>query len=329
MKEGLHISTKARKLRPIPLCPTAGDGVHAWLMSAAWVCRFNGMTPGQAADELSGMMTRRPSPPREVEQAVAKVFDYAEPAHRATYRRFVAPVFKPERLTAIARRMDGFSIVDLTARSPLRPDTRTPASFLHALYRPGEQILLFSKFQSQGQIVATRTPDLEPYNARVLDKIIKPAEGKGTWFLCNPIDGGWRTLDRLKTEHNPMGRTRRSEECLTSFRFLVIESDKADPVLWLAALAQMPLPIVAVYSSGGKSIHALTRIDATDGEHWREIKSRLAPALITLGADNAAMTAVRLTRLPQCFRAETGRWQELHYLNPAADETPIAQLPTR
>ena len=315
--------------REIPPCPTAGEGVHSWLMEAAWACRFSDISPDQTARELSARMTRRPSPANEVEMTVAKVFACAEPAAVVFSRpRTVKPTFKSDRLTALARRMDGFSTGDLAARSPIRPDNRTPASFLHALYQPGEHVLLFTKFQSQGQRIATRPPQGESYNARELDSFTRPAEGMGAWFLCNPIDGQWLTIDRLKSEHNPTGRTRRAEENLTAFRYLVIESDKADPALWLAGLVQIPLPIVAIYSSGGKSIHSLVRVDADTGDHWRELKAKLAPALVTLGADDAAMTAVRLTRLPQCFRAEKDRWQELYFLNPTADETPISELPT-
>ena len=323
------IKQKPREARPIPPCPTAGEGVHSWLMEAAWRCRFNDLSPDQAARELAARMTRRPSPSNEVEMTVAKVFACAEPAAVTFSRpRTVKPTYQPDRLTALARRMDGFTTADLAARSPIRPDNRTPASFLHALYQPGEQILLFTTFQSQGQGIATRPPQGEPFNARELDEFTRPAEGMGAWFLCNPVDGQWRNLDRLKSEHNPTGRTRRAEENITAFRYLVIESDKADPALWLSALVQIPLPIVAVYSSGGKSIHSLVKVDADTGDHWRELKAKLAPALVTLGADDGAMTAVRLTRLPQCYRAEKDRWQELYYLNPTADETPISELPT-
>ncbi len=47
-----------------------------------------------------------------------------------------------------------------------------------------------------------------------------------------------------------------------------------------------------------------------------------------LGADDGAMTAVRLTRLPQCYRAEKDRWQELYFLNPTPTPAPIFELPT-
>ena len=308
-------------------CPQSGEGVHIWLMEAAWACRKLDMSEEHTCRELHSLMTRRPSPSNEVEMTVSKVFN-TDPK-KSHSPMLIKPSYRPDRLTALARRQDGFSTTDLTARSPIRPDTRTPASFLHAIFKSGESILCFSQFVSQGQALWTRPPELEPYNAGGLSDFLNQPEGNGAWFLSNPIDGQWITLDRLKSGTNPLGRTRRAEENLTAFRYLVVESDKADPLLWIAALVQIPLPIVAVYSSGGKSVHSLVRVDAESGDHWRELKAKLAPTLLTLGADEAAMTAGRLTRLPQCFRAEKDRWQELLYLNPTADETPICELPAQ
>lgn len=310
----------------IPPCPPSGEGCHLWTMDAAWACRKLDMTQEQTVRELHSRITRRPSPSNEIENSVAKVFaaDPLKPTHTT---RFVKATFRPSRLESLARAQDGFSFEDLAARSPIRPHTRTPASFLHALFKPGEQVLCFSEFATQGQTLWTRPPELEPYNAQLLNGFKNPQEGNGAWFLSNPVDGQWRELARLKSDHNPTGRTRRAEENITAFRYLVLESDKAAPALWLAGLVQIPLPIVAVYSSGGKSIHSLVRVGAKDGDHWRELKAKIAPCLVTLGADEGAMTAVRLTRIPQCFRAETDRWQSLYYLNPTADDTPIFKLP--
>ena len=37
-----------------------------------------------------------------------------------------------------------------------------------------------------------------------------------------------------------------------------------EPELWLKILVQLPIPIVAIYSSGKKSVHALIKVDARD-----------------------------------------------------------------
>ena len=139
---------------------------------------------------------------------------------------------------------------------------------------------------------------------------------EGVWFLSNPVNGRWTLNDRGR-------KSRRSRQNVTSFRHMVVESDKVSADLWLAVLVQLPLSIVAIYTSGGRSIHALIRLNATSKEQWDERADLLKPSLITLGADEKAMSAVRLTRLPGCERVETGQMQRLLYLNPSSDGTPI------
>ena len=283
------------------------------------------MTESQAVSVISTNMTRPPNPADEVVSAVAKVFG-AEAGAAPSRLPKIKATFQPAKLAEVAGRLDGFGISELRARSSIDPDTQTPASFLNALYMPGEKVICFNRFQSQGQAIWTHVAEGEACDDRELDSFRNQREGHGAWFLANPVSGDYGHFERLITEHNTTGRSRRTEELLTSFRYLVLESDQADPTLWIPALAQLPLPIEAVYSSGGKSIHALVRVDAENGNHWREIKCKLAPTLVTLGADEGAMTAVRLTRLPFCFRAEKGRYQELYYLRPGADETPIFKM---
>lgn len=288
------------------------------------------MTAENAIAEIAASITRRPSPPSEIEQAVEKVFKTEIKSRGVSRFRMVRPkpTFKPDMLAGMATKIIGDAREMLCAKSPIRPHTRTVASFLHALYRPGENVLLFDKFQSQGCKVAERPGDIEPYDARCLNFMQQPKRGEGAWFLANPVTGEWTYQDRLKkSEHNPEGKSRRAEECVTSFRYLVLESDTAPPNQWLAALVQIPLPIASVATSGGKSIHALIRVDAESGDHWREIKEQIAAPLVALGADIAAMTAVRLTRLPCCYRAEKSRWQELLFLNPNPSATPICEMP--
>src|SRR5439155_25877360 len=100
--------------------------------------------------------------------------------------------------------------------------------------------------------------------------------------------------------------------------------DKAEPDDWLRCLIQMPLRIACICESGGRSIHALVRLDAATKSAWDGMILKMKPALVTLGADPGALSAVRLTRLPQARRGE--RIQRLLYVNPAPDGTPIVRL---
>jgi hypothetical protein len=232
------------------------------------------------------------------------------------------PEFCPNKLEAIAAHMDGVDAEWLAARSPIRVDECTPASFLHALFSTGEKVLVFSVYGSQGQVLWTH-PGL-PCDECALDRF-RTGGPDGVWFLSNPCDGCFRSIPRLISENNPTGRSRRAEENLTDFRHLLIESDMVEPDLWLAALVQIPLPILSIVTSGGRSIHALCRTGCHNKTQWEElVERRWKPALIRLGACRSSISAVRLTRLPCCRRGKA--IQQLLYLNPEPDFTPISEL---
>ena len=272
--------------------------------------------------------------------------------------------FEPETLKRVAADVGQIDADFIKARSPRCPETQTPASFLQCLYRPGEKVLVFDVYKSQGRYVCECVEP--PYDADCLNHMVN-GNKDGVWFLCNPVDG----------EYHPNPRqggtlSRRSEESVTAWRYLVLESDDADAAEWLAILVQLPLRIAAIYTSGGRSIHALIRVDAVSKADWDAKARKLKPLMTILGADPASITAVRLTRLPGCYRMQDGpstpprpfkrkRWvdeplqfdavgdpiltptepdseppnpwtnghlQELLYLNPDPDTTPIQDRPT-
>jgi hypothetical protein len=190
-------------------------------------------------------------------------------------------------------------------RSPVPPAMVTPAEYLSAVFPRGDCVLVFSDWQSQGETIYQNTA------LKVDRKALGSFErghAHGVWFLANPVDGQYH--------YNPRqgGMSRRSEESITSFRNVVLESDCLPALHWLKILVQVRFPILSIISSGGKSLHALLRIDAKSKADWdRQIKLWM-PHLVKAGADRGALTAVRLTRLANCYRGD--RLQELLYLNP-------------
>lgn len=255
----------------------------------------------------------------------------------------------------------------LAARSPIPPDTVTPSAFLGHLYDPGDRILTFTSQWSQGdygaRITTTRTAAwsrLAPYgggpNTQVQPPFDDPAATlhttaapQGAWFLCQPVDGKWHLDSGSRDKVTGLPKhSRRSQLAVTRWRYLVLESDEAPTHLWLNLLVQLALPIAALYTSGGRSVHALVRVDAPSKPHFDALRASLLPVLSLLGADPAAITAVRLTRLPGVHRhgkttRETiaGRpvtrftpfsqplLQRLLYLNPNPKTQPILTNPQR
>jgi hypothetical protein len=212
---------------------------------------------------------------------------------------------------------------DLRAMSPRPVKGVTAAEYLESVYQTGERVLIFDNMHSQGQFLhwvgkgSFRLANREGVTA-VRSNL--PRGGReGMWYLNQPITGEW------KPKMNSVDKSRRSENVVTAWRYLVLESDEAPPDLWLRLLVQLPERITAIYTSGGRSIHALVRVDRDSKKEWDMLRDLLRPMLSRYGADPAAMTAVRLTRLPACWRGD--REQRLLYLNPnpPADGIPINQ----
>ncbi|MGD1084694.1 MAG: hypothetical protein ABSA47_08090 [Verrucomicrobiota bacterium] len=224
------------------------------------------------------------------------------------------PEFCPMVLRRVAAKVTvpDFSAA-LRAASPVPVDPQDSAGVLRCLYGhlPGEKVLVFSNLKTQGEFLweANRAPLAR--NSHL------PAGPDGVWFLPQPVDGQFHP--------NPRGSgkmSRRSAESVTSWRYLVLESDQAPSDLWLRCLVQIPLPIASICESGRRSIHALVRVDAATKADWDSKLSKMKHVLVTLGADPGALSAVRLTRLPQAMRGP--RLQRLLYLNPDPDGRPIA-----
>lgn len=234
--------------------------------------------------------------------------------------REVKPEFAEDKLKAFAARWRQFvDTAFLAERSGTLPfGSNGPLSageFLRAVFREGEKVVIFTNQQSQGQAL---WPLQEP-----------PRGGdEGVWYLAQPVDGREHANPRVEPNADGTPKmSRRSEEAVTSWRHLVLESDEADARDWLGALVQLPLRVVAIYTSGKRSIHALVQIDAPSKQEWDGIMRQIRPILVTLGADPKAMSAVRLTRLPGCLRGD--RLQKLLYLNPNPEPVPIYLRPRK
>jgi hypothetical protein len=246
--------------------------------------------------------------------------------------------FQESALSKYAGSLAGtVDLVWLASRSDVDPCVMTSAKFLEHIYRPNEKVLIFTEDWTQGQALWPGDKDL-------------PMTGKnGVWFLAQPVDGSYHPNPRSRDKKSGLPRmSRRSEESVTSWRHFVIESDEANLKRWLAAIVQFPLRIAAIYTSGSRSVHALVKIGARTKGEWDAEKEAMKSVLVTLGADLGAMSAVRLTRLPGCWREgktieeemngkKVKRYirfprpqlQKLLYINPDPPMRPICELALR
>jgi len=332
-------------------CPAPGGGVHGWLLSAANQCRNAGLTHADAEALIAAKMTRPPSGANEVGDAVRKAYStsgktWNRPlgatsrgssppkeelmAHRSAQqsppRKLSEIEFNPEKLAAVADQitMPYNWRYWLWERSPRLTEFRSGFWFLSQLYEQGEKVHVFDRMET---LRPTHTFCITPdEDCRVSDDVkahIKcGGTGAGVWYLCNPVDGCWHHTS--KDGHSPSWR---SQASITAFRYAVLESDRANPSQWMAFIAQTPLRIAAIYTSGGRSIHTLIRLDAGSKEEWDSIVEPWKRPLKVLGGDPGCLTAVRLTRLPGCHRPEKGGFQQLWYLAPKPVEARLIDLP--
>jgi len=110
----------------------------------------------------------------------------------------------------------------------------------------------------------------------------------------NPEAGAWCRI-------NPMDGTGVRNDNVTDFRHVLAESDTLPIAKQLAIIKALNLPCSAIVHSGGKSIHAIVRVDAgTDPKLYRERVDFLFQVLDRNGfkVDRQCRNPSRLSRMP-------------------------------
>jgi len=284
-------------------CPASGQGCHSWMFRAAHALVANSYDD-QFIDQWITHYLERPPQPREIADTVSKVRAEVEGLIEPKARVSLKRAFDPEKLKALTAE-GPLPVEDFLQSSPVAVADITASEFLRRLY-PKQANIIFTDQQSQGKLVWNETvPDLLVDNA-----ITKNTEG--AWIMVNPVNGKFLAIPRLGK------KSQRAEENLVAYEYLLIESDSVEMELWLRVLSKLDLPIVTVTTSGSKSAHALVRVGQKDREGYLARAAEIADLVVPLGADPAAMSAVRLTRVPGCIRKDTGKAQTLIYFNPEA-----------
>ena len=116
----------------------------------------------------------------------------------------------------------------------------------------------------------------------------------GAWIRFNPLDG-----NGVKNEN------------VTEFRYALVESDGMAIEQQNAILRELELPIACLVHSGGKSMHAIVKVDAADYNEYRKRVDYLYDVCQKNGmrVDTQNRNPSRLSRMPGVERA--GRKQFL------------------
>ena len=123
----------------------------------------------------------------------------------------------------------------------------------------------------------------------------------GAWVRFNPSDGQGVGNDNA-----------------TAYRYTLVESDEMSIEEQLQAYKEFNLPIAALVKSGGKSLHAIVKIEAKDADEYRERVGYLYQFLEKhdFKVDEQNKNVMRLSRLPGVTRG--GQRQDLISLSVGA-----------
>ncbi|HQM24252.1 MAG TPA: hypothetical protein PK572_11585, partial [Kiritimatiellia bacterium] len=254
----LSNKVSARFSDALRACPSAGAGVHGWILSCANLAAFAGVSPADAERDILAAMSRPPSPSAEVGAAVRKAYAEHKPGMAFTPRSIAPAKPKPKPMTAAAfiARGDGATEADWFECSPVRidwePGPRDAAALLRCLYRPAERVFCGERYGG-GEGVRMAADWIAAFDD---GRPVPPH------FIPNPLTGREHPL--------PGGKlSKRGDSAVAGFLYAVAEFDglsKPDQLAFWWGFRTAP--IVALIDSGGKSVHAILRVDCKTRDEW-------------------------------------------------------------
>ena len=113
----------------------------------------------------------------------------------------------------------------------------------------------------------------------------------------NPEAGAW-------IRFNPLNGNGVKDSDITEYRFALVESDSCDIDKQNAIIRELELPVAALVYSGGKSVHAIVRVDAADYTEYRRRVDYLYDVCKKNGLepDRQNRNPSRLSRMPGVIR---------------------------
>lgn len=173
-------------------------------------------------------------------------------------------------------------------------------TYLETLFLPDEKVCYVSNDvwqNSDGKWV----PSKGAYD-RTAGELIKslkkhPDDIGATIGDCKPEAGGW-------IRFNPVDGDGVKNENVTRFTYALVESDTLPIAEQDILFRKLELPIAALVHSGGKSLHAIVRVDAADYEEYRKRVEFLYDFLEKHGVaiDKQNRNPSRLSRMPGVTR---------------------------
>lgn len=173
--------------------------------------------------------------------------------------------------------------------------------YLEALFDPDEIVgYVTESWQKDGRYIPANKGDHTRTAGELIEQIAKYGDeldaslgaydqAAGAWIRFNPLDGGGVRNDNV-----------------AEFKHALVESDSMDLEKQKAIIEELELPVAALVHSGGKSLHAIVRVDAKDYNEYRKRVDYLYSICRKNGLDidTQNKNPSRLSRLPGCVRGD-------------------------
>ncbi len=205
----------------------------------------------------------------------------------------------------ISEEADNLVVIDkgwVEEREIREPEQWHPAQelirYLETLFEAGENVAYVTKsWEKDGRYLPSsgdwaRTAgqliqELSQCNDDIGAVLGDYREEAGAWIRFNPFDGkGCRNSN------------------VTDFRYALVESDDMALEMQNALIRELELPVAALVYSGGKSLHAIVKVDAADSNEYRKRVDYLYNVCKKNGikVDTQNKNPARLSRMPGVTR---------------------------
>ncbi len=193
---------------------------------------------------------------------------------------------------------------EITAPADWQPH-RELIRYLEALFEPNENVgYVVQSWEKDGKFVPANKGAYDRTAGQLIELLDKCGGDIGSVLGdYDPRAGAW-------IRFNPLDGKGVKNENVTEFRYALVESDNVDIEQQNAIIRELELPVAVLVYSGGKSLHAIVRVDAGNYDEYR----RRVDFLYTicqkngLSPDTQNRNPSRLSRLPGVLRGENRQY---------------------
>lgn len=177
------------------------------------------------------------------------------------------------------------------------------ARYLETLFEPGETVgyvMTSREDADRGKFIPSNRGIYNKTAGKLLEELAACGDDIGAALGdYNPKAGAW-------IRFNPLDGSGVQNKNVTEYRYALVESDDLELEKQNSIIRELELPVAVLMYSGGKSLHAIVKIDAAD---YREYQKRVEYlyeicAKNGLKVDTQNKNPSRLSRLPGCVRGD-------------------------